>query len=132
MKIRVVSSRDEIANLNPKERVVHLTFKPVALSILELTKRCPKLEAIEVAPSQFAKVSERSLCLLEVLKVKIFAGQIQGYRTDRAEYITVDDAMILQRAWVLQTEGMDSKAIVARVAREAGVSPGLVGFILKR
>lgn len=127
MKIRVVSSRDEIANLNPKERVVHLTFKPVALSILELTKRCPKLEAIEVPPSQFAKVSERSLCLLEVLKVKIFAGQIQGYRTDRAEYITVDDAMILQRAWVLQTEGMDSKAIVARVAREAGSRRGWWG-----
>ncbi|MDD3564888.1 MAG: hypothetical protein PHN90_04365 [Methanothrix sp.] len=36
----------------------------------------------------------------------------------------------LQRAGKLQADGLDSEEIVAKVAEEAKVSPGLVEFIL--
>jgi len=55
-----------------------------------------------------------------------------GYRTARAEYYTVDDGLILQRAAELRAEGMDPEELVAKVAGEAEVSPGLVEFILGR
>ena len=132
MKIRVVSSKDEIVQLNPRERAVHLVAPPTALVLLELINRCPKLEAVQVHPSRFERLSESSLCLLEVQGVKIFPGAIQGHRTDRAEYITVDERAILQRAGELQAEGLGSGEVVARMAEEAGVSPGLVEFILGR
>jgi hypothetical protein len=47
-------------------------------------------------------------------------------------YYIVDDGLILQRAGELRAEGLDSGEIVAKVAEEAGISPGLVGFILGR
>ena len=36
MKIRVVSSREEIPALNPSERIVHMAFRPSNKDILEL------------------------------------------------------------------------------------------------
>ena len=132
MKIRVINSREEISGLNPKERVVHVSFPLTTSALLELAKKCPKLEGIQVPPSRLANMGGRSLILLEVLGVRIFEGSIQGYRTDRAEYITVEDGLILQRAGELQAEGLDSGEIVARVAGERGVSLGVVGFILGR
>ncbi len=132
MKICIVNSREEISRLNPKERVVQVSFPLTTSALLELTKKCPKLQGIQVPPSRFEKMWGRSLILLEVLGVRIFEGSIQGYRTDRAEYITVEDGLILQRAGELQAEGLDSGEIVARVAGERGVSLGVVGFILGR
>ncbi|MDF0590285.1 hypothetical protein [Candidatus Methanocrinis natronophilus] len=43
------------------------------------------------------------------------------------EYYTVDEGAILQRAGELRAKGLNSGEIVAKVA---GVSAGLVGFIL--
>jgi len=130
MKIRIVNSREEIAKLDPRERVVHLAFPLPAVAIFELMKRCPRLEAIEVPPSRFTKLSKPTLCLLEVQGVKVFPGLLWGHRTDIDEYITVDEGAIIQRAGELRAEGLDSGEIVAKVAEEVGISPGLVGFIL--
>ena len=88
------------------------------------------MKAIEVPPSRFAKLSKPTRCLLEVQGVKVFAGLAWGHRTDIDEYITVDEGSILQRAGELRAEGLDSGGIVAKVAEEAGVSPGLVEFVL--
>ncbi len=62
--------------------------------------------------------------------MKVFPGLLWGHRTDIDEYYTVDEGAILQRAGELRAEGMDSGEIVAKVAAEAGVSAGLVGFIV--
>ncbi|KUK70286.1 MAG: Uncharacterized protein XD88_0739 [Methanocalculus sp. 52_23] len=132
MKIRVVSSRDEIDQLDPNERVIHLTIPPVALVLLELIKRCPRLEAVEVPPSRINNVSKPSQCLLKVQGVKIFEGLVWGHRTDMYAYYTVDEGVIIRRAAEHRAEGLDSEEIVAKVAGEAKVSPGLVGFILER
>jgi hypothetical protein len=112
MRIRVIDSIDEIAKLDPRERVVHLVAPPTALTLLELIKRCPHLEAVQVPPSKFHKVSKPSRGLLDVQGVKIFPGLVWGHRTDRYAYYTVDDGLILQRAKEIQAEGLDSKEIV--------------------
>ena len=130
MMIRIVNSREEIEKLSPRERVVHLAFPLPAIAIFELMKRCPRLKAIEVPPSRFPKLSKPTRCLLEVQGVKVFPGLVWGHRTDIDEYYTVDEGAILQRAGELRAEGLDSGEIVAKVAEEAEVSPGLVGFIL--
>jgi hypothetical protein len=122
MKIRVINSREEISGLNPKERVVHVSFPLTTSALLELAKKCPKLEGIQVPPSRLANMGGRSLILLEVLGVRIFEGSIQGYRTDRAEHITIDDGLILQRVGKLQAEGLDTGEVVAEVSKETEVS----------
>jgi len=132
MKIHVVGPRAEIGRLDPEARVVHLTYHPTALVFLELIKRCPRLEAVQVPPSRINNVSKPSMCLLKVQKVKIFEGLILGHRTDLIEYYTVDEGLILQRAEELQAEGLDSEEVVAKVSEEVKVSPGLVGFIIEQ
>ena len=132
MKIKVVNSRDEIAKLDPRERVVHQTFPLTTVALLELIQRCPRLEAIEAPPYRYRTMFKSSRCLLDVQGVKVFPGRVWGHRTDIDEYYTVDEGLILQRAGELRAEGLDSGEIVAKVAEEAEVSPGLVGFILGR
>jgi len=57
MKIRVVSSRDEIFTLNPNERVVHLAFRPSNKDIFGLVETCPKIEVIQLPKSYMVTVS---------------------------------------------------------------------------
>lgn len=106
MKIRIVNSRDEIAQLDPKETVIHLIIVPTTIDLLDLINRCPSLATVELPPYRFRNMCKSSRCLLELQGVKIFLGVIQGHRTDLSEYCTFDNDMIIQRA------------------REAEVSPG--------
>ncbi len=132
MRIRVIDSKDEITKLDPNERMVHLVIPPTTRLLLKLINRCPMLEVVQVPPSQFRNLFKSSRCLLEVQGVKIFPGQIWGHRTDMYAYYTVDDGLIMQKAAELQGEGLDPEEVVAKVAEEAGVSAGLVGFIIGR
>ena len=45
MKIRIISSRDEIENLNPDEEMVHLRFRPSNVDLICLTQRCSWIES---------------------------------------------------------------------------------------
>ena len=129
MKIQVVKSRAEIASVDPEERVIHLAFPISTVSLVDLMKRCPQLEAVQVPPSLFRNMFKSSQCLLDARGVKFFEGTIQGYKTDTDDHYTVDDGVVLQRAGELLAEGLHPEEIVARVAAEAKVSPGLARFI---
>jgi len=59
-----------------------------------------------------------------------FSGIVQGHRTDMAEYFTVDDCLIMQKAAEFQAKGLAPEEIVGRAASATGISPGLVEFIL--
>jgi len=58
MRIRVVSSKDEISNLNPNERIVHLAFRPSNVDFLDLMRSCPRLRAVQVPPSYHKTMSK--------------------------------------------------------------------------
>ena len=130
MKIQVVKSRAEIASVDPEESVIHLAFPISTVSLVDLMKRCPQLEAVQVPPSLFRNMFKSSQCLLDARGVKFFEGTIQGYKTDTDDHYTVDDGVVLQRAGELLAEGLHPEEIVARVAEEAKISPGLARFIL--
>ena len=51
MRLRVVSARNEIANLNPSEKMIHLAFRASNVDFLNLMQRCPRLRVIQVPPS---------------------------------------------------------------------------------
>jgi hypothetical protein len=67
MKIRVVSTREEIFTLNSNEPVVHLAFRPSNKDIFGLVETCPKIEVI----SYLNLTSSRSQNLLR----KKFRGE---------------------------------------------------------
>lgn len=51
MRLRVISARNEIPNLNPNEKTVHLAFRASNIDFLNLMQRCPRLRMIQVPPS---------------------------------------------------------------------------------
>ena len=58
MRLRVVSSKNEIFELSPNEMMIHLAFRPSNVDFLNLMKRCPRLRAIQVPPSYHKTMSK--------------------------------------------------------------------------
>ena len=64
MKIRVVSSREEIFTLNPNERIVHLAFRPSNKDIFGLVETCPKVEVFSYLNLTGARSQSPLICSL--------------------------------------------------------------------
>jgi len=59
MKIRVVSSKDEISTIG-EEEIVHLAFRPSNKDIFTLVQTCNNLKAIHI-PSSYNKTISKSI-----------------------------------------------------------------------
>ncbi|OYV08500.1 MAG: hypothetical protein CG443_284 [Methanosaeta sp. ASP1-1] len=53
MKLRVVSSKKEITDLNRNEQLVHLAFRASNMDVMNLVQSCPRLRAVQI-PSLMA------------------------------------------------------------------------------
>ncbi len=131
MRIRVVSSRDEIFTLNPNERVVHLAFRPSNKDIFALVEACPKLEVIQLPKSYMATISNSIQMFLEMQKIQLIEGDVWGHRKDINEYYTVSSSVI-ERIKEMKIEGKSDEDIEARVSRESKLNPGMVAYILTK
>jgi hypothetical protein len=131
MRIRVVSSREEIFTLNPNERVVHLAFRPSNKDILGLVETCPKLEVIQLPKSYMATISNSIKIFFEMQRIQLIEGDVWGHRKDINEYYTVPSSVI-DRIKEMKIEGKSAKDIEARVSRESKLNPGMVAYILTK
>jgi hypothetical protein len=89
MKIRVVSSREEIFTLNPNERIVHLAFRPSNKDIFSLVETCPKIEVIQLPKSYRRTVSKSIEMFLEMQRIQLIEGDVWGHRKDINEYYSI-------------------------------------------
>ena len=94
MRIRVVSSREEIFTLNPNERVIHLAFRPSNKDILGLVETCPKLEVIQLPKFYMATISNSIKIFLEMQRIQLIEGDVWGHRKDINEYYIVPSSVI--------------------------------------
>src|SRR5271157_6383680 len=94
MRLRVVSERTEISNLNPNEKMVHMAFRASNVDFLNLMQRCPRLRTIQVPHSYQKTMSNAIRVFLEMQGVEMLVGDVWGHRKDLDEYYTVDDATI--------------------------------------
>lgn len=91
MKIRVISSREEIGSLMPNEKIVHLSFRPSNVDFLNLMQRCPRLRAVQIPPSYRKTMSNAIRGFLGMQGIELLEGDIWGHRKDINEYLTVPD-----------------------------------------
>ncbi len=131
MKIRVVSSRNEILSLNPNERVVHLAFRPSNKDIFLLVETCPKLEIIQLPKSYKKTVSRAIEMFLEMQKVQLLEGDVWGHRKDINEYYIFPQSLMM-KIRSLKAEGIPGEQIAETVAREHKFNPKMVSYILNR
>jgi hypothetical protein len=131
MKIRVVSSREEIFTLNPNERVVHLAFRPSNKDIFGLVETCPKIEVVQLPKSYMGTVSKSVEMFLEMQRIELIEGDVWGHRKDLNEYYSIPSSVI-EKIREMKVEGRSAEDIEVQVSRESKLDPEMVAYILNK
>jgi hypothetical protein len=130
MRLRVVSSKNEITSLNPNEKLVHLAFRASNVDFLNLMQKCPRLRMIQVPPSYRKTMSNAIQVFLEMQGIELLEGDVWGHRKDLDEYFTVDDTT-LEEIRTLTSTGLDMDEMASQIQKKARLGPDLIKYIAK-
>jgi hypothetical protein len=130
MKLSLLSSKNEITDLNRNEQIVHLAFRASNMDVMGLVQSCPRLRAVQIPPSYHETMSKAAQQFLEIQGVELLKGDVWGHRKDIDEYYTVSDKVI-RRISGMMGEGNSIEETVKRVQRETKLSEDLIRYILK-
>ena len=131
MRIRVVSSREEIFTLNSNERIVHLAFRPSNKDVFVLVETCPKIEVIQIPKSYMATVSKSIETFLEMQRIQLLEGDVWGHRKDINEYYTIPSS-VLEKIKEMKLIGKSIEDIEKEVSRKNKINPEMIGYILTK
>ena len=130
MRLRVVSSKNEISNLNPNEKMVHLAFRASNVDFLNLMQRCPRLRMIQVPPSYRKTMSNAIQVFLDMQGIELLEGDVWGHRKDLDEYFTVDDTT-LEEIRTMAASGTTMDDMANQIQKKAMIGPVLIKYIAK-
>jgi hypothetical protein len=131
LKLRVVSSKREIEDLNRNEQMIHLGFSASNSDIFKLLQNCPRIRAIQV-PAPYRKTLSRAGELFLVMQgIELIEGDIWAQRKDFQEYFNIDEN-VFNRIEQLKLCGLDLNEIAGRVSKEAQLSPELIRYVMKQ
>ena len=130
MRIRVVSEKTEIPNLNPNEKMVHLAFRASNVDFLNLMQRCPRLRTIQVPHSYQKTMSNAIQVFLEMQGIELLEGDVWGHRKDLDEYYTVDEATI-EDIRILAASGASAEDVANQIQKKTKLGADLIKHIAK-
>ena len=130
MRLRVISARNEIPNLNPNEKTVHLAFRASNVDFLNLMQRCPRLRMIQVPPSYRKTMSNAIQVFLEMQGIDMLEGDVWGHRKDLDEYFTVEDST-LEEIRALAAGGASADEVADQIHKKARIGSELIKYIAK-
>ncbi len=130
MRIRVVSSKDEINDLSPSEKIIHLAFRPSNKDIFALVKTCPRVKAVHIPSSYIKTISNSTKMFLEMQGIELLEGDVWGHRKDINEYSEIKPE-VFERLEALRAEGRPEEEVIERLSRETRLSKDLVKFIIR-
>ncbi|HNY33852.1 MAG TPA: DUF1699 family protein [Methanothrix soehngenii] len=128
MRLRVVSARNEIANLNPNEKTIHLAFRASNVDFLNLMQRCPRLRMIQVPPSYRKTMSNAIEVFLDMQGIVLLEGDVWGHRKDLDEYFTIENAT-MEEIRTLAASGVSMDEIASQVQKKAKIGSELIKYI---
>ncbi|AGB50238.1 Protein of unknown function (DUF1699) [Methanomethylovorans hollandica DSM 15978] len=131
MKIRVVSSKEEIETLHQSEEMIHLAFRPSNTDIFSMIAKCPKLKAIHMPTSYNKTLSKSSLMFLEMQGVKILEGDLWGHREAIEEYSEISQH-VYDSIGEYRQKGMSDEDILTQMKTETGLSLDILSFLINR
>ena len=131
MKIRIVSSKEDINDLTRNDQTIHLAFRASSTDMFKLLQSSPRLRAVQVPPSYYKNMPNTGRTFLETQGVEIIEGDVWGHRKDIDEYYVVNDKVI-KRISDLQSDGMNVEEISSRISWESKLSPAMVNYIIKQ
>ncbi len=130
MRMRIVSSKDEIGSLDKSEKIVHLAFRPSNKDIFALVQACPNVKAIHIPGSYMKTVSDSTKMFLNMQGVALLEGDVWGHRKDINEYSEIKPE-VFDRIQELKAESLPESDLLNRLGRETQLSKDLLKFLLK-
>ena len=131
MKIRVVSSKDEIETLGNDEEIVHLAFRPSNKDIFSLVMKCPNVKALHIPSSYKRTISGSAKMYLSMQGIDLLEGDVWGHRKDINEYSEVSKS-VFDRISDMRGEGLSEEDISEKMTRETRLGPDFIEFIMKQ
>lgn len=128
MKIRVISSKEEINSIRPNEKAVHVAFRASNVDFLNLLQKAPRLQMIQTPPSYKRTLSKSIEVFMGMQGVKLLEGDVWGHRKDLDEFFTVEDAT-LEEIRTLAASGTNLDDIASQMQRKARIGSDLVKYI---
>ena len=129
MRIRVVSSKEEIKSLGSAEKIIHLAFRPSNKDIFTLVEACPNVKAIHIPASYIKTVSGSTKMFLDMQGISLLEGDVWGHRKDINEYSEIKKE-IFDRIQELKSDGMSESDVLERLGRETRLSKDLIKFLV--
>ena len=130
MRLRVVSARSEIPNLNPNEKMIHMAFRASNVDFLNLMQRCPRLRVIQVPPSYMRTMSDAIQTFMDMQGIELLQGDVWGHRKDLDEYFTVEDETLNEIRSKVAT-GSNMNDVAAEIHKKARIGSDLIKYIAK-
>jgi hypothetical protein len=130
MKIRIISSREEINSLRPNEKAVHLSFRPSNVDFLNLIQRIPRLQMVQVPPSYMKTISKAITGFMEMQGVDLLEGDVWGHRKDLDEYFTVPDETLTAIKSMIK-KGIAPAEMAKEVSKTSRLGADLIKYIAK-
>lgn len=131
MKLRVVSSKNEIEQLNRNEQMVHLAFRASNTDIFRLLQNCPRIRVIQVPASYRKTLSRAGEMFLDMQGVELIEGDVWGHRKDLNEYYVIDED-VMRRIEQLRAGGANAVEIASTISMESKLSPEMVKYVIKQ
>jgi hypothetical protein len=131
VKLRVVSSKNEIEELNRNEQMVHLAFRASNTDIFRLLQNCPRIRVIQVPASYRKTLSRAGEMFLDMQGVELIEGDVWGHRKDLNEYYVIDED-VMHRIEQLRAGGASATEIASTISMESKLSPELVKYVIKQ
>lgn len=131
MKIRVVSSKDEIENIDENEEIVHLAFRPSNTDIFSLVMKCPNLKALHIPSSYKRTISSSAKMFLDMQSIGLLEGDVWGHRKDINEYSEVS-RNVYNKIKDLKESGVSDEEIVDKMVKETRLSADFIQFLMKQ
>jgi hypothetical protein len=130
MKIRIVSSRDEINTLDPTETIFHIAFRPSNQDIFSIVIRCPHVKALQIPSSYNRTISDSAKMYLKMQGIELIEGDVWGHRKDINEYYEISQDLF-DRLQKWRKDGMPEQDLIEKLKRESRLSPDLISFLVK-
>lgn len=131
MKIRVVSSKEEIETLSPNEEIIHLAFRPANTDIFAIVQKCPQVKAFHIPTSYKKTISNSIKMFLKMQNIELLEGDLWGHRKDINEYSEVSPH-VYDHIKQYRENGMAEEDIIEKLIRETRLSPDFIEFLVNK
>jgi hypothetical protein len=129
IRIRVVTSREEIPSLELEETAVHLAFRPSDRDLFSLVKACPGIELLQLPASSYEGLSKFIKMYLASSGIHLIKGDVSGHWHDLNNYFVIP-AYVLEKINELKVQGRTEEEIIGEIAHIRKISPDMILHLL--